>query len=187
MRNHAGSFRSCLSVVLNLAHVPTTAPEHRLSRVGYPQTMPDDSESYLVNVEAAIYADGSYLLVRRAEAEDHAAGRIGLVGGTVEGVPEGSGVLERTVAREAREEVGVAVSDPTYVDSTAFVTDGGDPVVDVVFCCRHASGTPEVREEDEVVDVFWLDPESAIADEDVPPWTTRSIRQAEKRRQSLGW
>lgn len=149
--------------------------------------MPTAPRSYVVNVEAAIYADGSYLLVRRAQAEDHAAGALALVGGKVEGVTDATDVLEATLAREVDEEVGVAVTDLRYVESVAFVTDAGDPVVDVVFLCRHEAGTPTVRDDEEVAAVTWMTPEAVLADDDVPPWTARSVEAAEERRQALGW
>jgi len=62
---------------------------------------------YVVNVEGATYRDGEYLLARRSDAEDHAAGAWSLIGRRVEGIPDGDDVLLATLAREIREEVGV--------------------------------------------------------------------------------
>ena len=39
---------------------------------------------FIVNTEAAIYRDGSYLLCRRSEKEEHAPGGLALIGGKVE-------------------------------------------------------------------------------------------------------
>jgi ADP-ribose pyrophosphatase YjhB (NUDIX family) len=73
------------------------------------------NERYVVNVQAAIARDGEFLLARRAENEDHGAGTMALVGGTVEGMSEAEDALERTVRREVREEVGVVVDDLRYL------------------------------------------------------------------------
>lgn len=81
---------------------------------------------YAVNVEAAIYRDDEYLLIQRGDTEEHAAGTLALVGGTVEAT-ESEEILERTLRREVREEVDVTIADPQYVQSNAFVADEGRP------------------------------------------------------------
>jgi 8-oxo-dGTP diphosphatase len=143
--------------------------------------------SYVVNVEAAIYRDGEYLLARRAEAEDHAAGLWGLVGGKVEGVAEAADVLESTVRREVREEVGVELGRLAYVESAAFVGDGGTHVVNVVFLCEHDDGVPDVREPEELSEVQWYPPASIEGNDDVPEFTREYVANAESRRERLGW
>jgi len=70
------------------------------------------SDLYAVNVEGAVYRDGEYLPIRRSEAEDHAAGEWGLVGGTVEGHPEADDALFATLRREVLEEVGAVAWVP---------------------------------------------------------------------------
>lgn len=132
-----------------------------------------------MNVEAAISRDGEYLLVRRSDEEDHAAGEYGLPGGTVETESSDGGALEATLRREVREEVGPTVADPEYVDSTAFVTDTGESAVNVVFRCRHESGEARVADPDEVAGVEWLTPAEIRDRKVVPPWTRRSVERAE--------
>jgi 8-oxo-dGTP diphosphatase len=149
--------------------------------------MSEDRVEYVVNAEAAIYRDGEYLLARRAEQEDHAAGTWSLVGGKVEGVAEAENVLERTVRREVREEVGVELGATEYVESAAFVGDGGAHVVNVVFLCEHDEGTPEVREPEELAAVEWVDPDAIRSHEDVPGFTARYVAAAERERRRLGW
>jgi 8-oxo-dGTP diphosphatase len=149
--------------------------------------MTESRLEYVVNVEAAIYRDGEYLLAQRAEQEDHAAGTWSLVGGKVEGVAEANDVLERTVRREVREEVGVELGATQYVESTAFVADGGSHVVNVVFLCEHESGTPEVREPEELAAVEWVDPDAVSDREDVPGFTEAYVAAAERERRGLGW
>ena len=144
------------------------------------------NERYVVNVQAAVVRDGEFLLVRRAENEDHAPGTLALVGGTVEGMTEAADALERTVRREVREEVGVEVGDLRYLESSAFVA-GNDPCVNVVFLARHDEGTARVRDAEEVAAVQWLDADAAVDHPDVPPWTAASVESAEAERADLGW
>lgn len=146
-----------------------------------------ESARFVVNVETAVHRDGRYLLAERAATEDHAAGALSLVGGTVEREAGGEGVLAATARRELREEVGVTVAETAYVTSGQFVADGGAPVVNVVLLGRHESGEGEVREPEEVASVGWFTPE-AVADHDhVPPFTRRYVAAAEERRRALGW
>lgn len=64
---------------------------------------------YIVNVEEAILKDGRYLMVVRGEAETHARGALTFPGGKVEAAGDFQDVLEGTLRREIREEVGVEV------------------------------------------------------------------------------
>ncbi|WP_440005986.1 NUDIX domain-containing protein [Halomicrococcus sp. SG-WS-1] len=144
------------------------------------------NQRYVVNVEAAVVRDGEFLVARRAENEDHAAGTLSFVGGTVEGIEEAEDALERTARREVREEVGVEVGELRYVESGAFLADG-DPCVNVVFLGRHESGTARPREPEEVAEVFWLTADEVVDHPDAPPWTEASVERAEQRRADLGW
>lgn len=142
---------------------------------------------YVVNVEAAVYRDGEYLLAERSAEENHAAGLLSLVGGKVEGVENAPTVLEDTVRRELREEVGVEVRDPEYVTSAAFVSDGGASVVNVVFLCRYDAGEARPREPEEVAAVHWLSPDAVADHPDAPAFTVEYVDRVEERRQELGW
>ncbi|WP_435344644.1 NUDIX domain-containing protein [Haloarchaeobius sp. HRN-SO-5] len=146
-----------------------------------------DRTRYTVNAEAAIYRDGEYLLVERAPEEDHAAGLLGLVGGTVDGAGHDTGALEGTVHREVREEVDVSVTDLHYVQSNAFVADDGTECLNVVFLARHDGGEPTVADPEEVAATHWLRPEAVETHPKAPEWTAAFTALAEERRQSLGW
>lgn len=143
-----------------------------------------DVTGFAVNVEAAVHRDGEYLLVERAAAEDHAAGELALVGGTVEPVESGDDVLAATARREVSEEVGVAVGAVAYVTSATFESDRGTPCVNVVFLARHGAGDAEVREPEEVAAVHWRRPGDV---DDAPPYTREYVVEAEERRRELGW
>ena len=144
-------------------------------------------ESYVVNVEGAIVRDGRYLLIVRSLEDTHAPGALALVGGKVENAGIVSDILEDTLRREVREEVGLELVEMAYLGSSAFVADDGDPVVDIVFLCRPAPGEPTPGDPAEVADLMWLTASEIRSRPDTPPWTLRSIKAAERVRSRLGW
>jgi ADP-ribose pyrophosphatase YjhB (NUDIX family) len=146
------------------------------------------SYRYIVNVEAAILKDGRYLMIVRGEQESHAPGVLTLVGGKVENAGNTGDILGTTLRREVREEVAVELEgELAYVEGNAFVADDGEPVVDIVFLCRYAGGTPTIADPGEVAAIRWMTPEQILADPLAPPWTRQSIERAEQVRLARGW
>lgn len=141
---------------------------------------------YLVNVETAVFRAGQYLLVERADDEEHAAGALAMVGGTVEST-DVDDALERTLDRELREEVDVSATDHRYVLSNTFVSDTDVPVVNTVFLSRHDSGEPRVAEPEEVASVGWYTLDDARDNPDLPPWTEQHLLAVDGSRRELGW
>ncbi|ACR79242.1 NUDIX hydrolase [Kosmotoga olearia] len=142
-----------------------------------------DRKWCIVNVEAAIFNGDKWLVIKRSEKEEHAPGAISFVGGKVEVKKASLNILEETLKREIMEEVGIEVYDDLqYVESKSFFTDKGDPVVDIVFLCRHRSGEPRCVNEDEVAGVFWLTAQEILEDVNTPIWVKQSLRIAEKMR-----
>mgnify|MGYP002762715941 CR=1 FL=1 len=155
------------------------------------------TDSYVVNVDAAIYrlrdaggdgvagpADPEYLLIERGADEEHAAGMLGLPGGTMETAPSDpveGGAIESTVRRELREEVGVEVGAVRVVTSGVFQLDTGDPCLNVVCLAEHEAGDPYPAAPDEVAAVGWYTPER-IAGDDVPGFTRGYVERAEAER-----
>src|SRR5258708_5716846 len=141
---------------------------------------------HIVNVEGAIVRDGHYLLVIRGQAETHAAGMLSLVGGKVDDAGDTVNILEETLQREIREEVGIEVGDMIYVHSTAFIDGANFPVIDVVFLCRWMAGEATIVDADEVAEIRWLNANEILTNPDTPDWTRNSVRRAEKMRNMLG-
>lgn len=138
--------------------------------------------AYVVNVEVFLHRDGRWLLIRRG-AEMHAPGTLAGPGGKVEVEGEVPGVLEETGRREVLEEVGVDLTGTSfsYVDSARFVTDDGDPVVNVILAAPLPAGAqPDAASPDEVAGVVWVTLDEALADPDCPPWTRRSLTRAHR-------
>ncbi|MDK2954115.1 NUDIX hydrolase [Kosmotoga sp. DU53] len=142
-----------------------------------------DRKWCIVNVEAAIYREDKWLVIKRSEKEEHAPGAISFVGGKVEVTKASLNILEEALKREIMEEVGIEVYDDIqYIESKSFLTDKGEPVVDVVFLCRYKSGEPRCVSVDEVSGVFWLSAQEILEDVNTPIWVKQSLRIAEKMR-----
>lgn len=139
--------------------------------------------SYIVNVEAAILKDDTWLLAKRSTTEEHAAGAIAMIGGKVEGLDILDDVLEKNLKREIKEEVGITVLDELrYVRSCVFITDDGRPVVDIVFLCYHQEGEPAILDTTELSSIEWLTYQEIEDHNEIPPWTKESLRIAESLR-----
>ena len=133
----------------------------------------------IVNVEAAIYKEDKWLLMRRSEMEEHGAGLITLVGGKVEESGSISDILEKTLHREVLEEVGIEVENLQYLESKAFLTGSREPIVDIVFVCEHKSGEPQAVDKNEVAEVFWMKALDILANKEIPSFVKDSIEKAE--------
>jgi 8-oxo-dGTP pyrophosphatase MutT (NUDIX family) len=150
-----------------------------------PGRRPPRTQLYIVNVEAAVFSGDRWLVIKRSEEEEHAPGTLSLVGGKVEGAAETPSILEKTLVREVLEEVGIEVEDElVYLESKTFLTDKGEPVVDVVFVCERKGG--EARCADLEVDaVYWMTAEEVMGHEKAPGYLKDTIRAAETVRLRL--
>ncbi len=139
------------------------------------------AERYIVNVEAAIYNDeGKWLVIKRSQQEDHAPGALTLVGGKVEVNGSEDEVLEQTLRREVREEVGIEVdSEIRYLESKSFQGGDGQLVVDIVFLTSHRSGRAEVCDPEEVSEVHWLSLEEIRKKERAPAYLPGTVERAQ--------
>lgn len=142
---------------------------------------------YIVSVEGAIYRDDKWLIIRRSEQEECAPGRLALVGGKVENVSNvPANVLEETLKREVREEVGITIDVVDYLKSKAFVMEDGQTVIDVIFLCKHKSGEPRCASPDEVATVRWLTAQEIENSDKAPLYLKKSIAEAETMRLNRG-
>ncbi len=140
-----------------------------------------DSLFYIVNVEAAIYHDDKWLIITRSQKEKHAGGTLALVGGKVETQDIGNDILEKTLKREILEEVGIEIyDDMQYVKSSFFITQEGQPVVDIVFLCKYKQGEPRALIPDELSAVEWMSTHDILKNGAVPVWTKDSIEKSQK-------
>jgi 8-oxo-dGTP diphosphatase len=142
---------------------------------------PAGRPAFVVNIEVFLEHEGRWLLIRRGAGEAHAPGSLAGVGGVVEVGDAGVDVLEDTARREVAEEIGVDLAGVklSYVESSFFVTDDGDPTINVVFGARlPASARPVMASAAEVAELIWMTAEEAVTAASCPPWIRRSLGRA---------
>lgn len=141
---------------------------------------------FFVNVECAIYKDDKWLMIVRSEKEEHAAGMLSMVGGTVEYTDSDESVLEDAVRREVLEEVGVSLSGTIeYLESKHFITSDGQRVLDIVFMADYLSGEPRAISTDEVESVQWMTLEEIQKHPQTPAWIRQSMKIADRARKKV--
>ncbi|WP_227394494.1 NUDIX hydrolase [Jeotgalibacillus aurantiacus] len=141
---------------------------------------------FVVNVEAEIYKDDKWLMIRRSEKEEHAGGGLAFVGGQVDHEGFSYDILERSLEREVFEEVGIKVEVEQYVNSSSFVTDKGEHVVDIVFLCRHLSGEAFAKSEDEVDEVYWFTQKELMEQTGLPDFLMWNLEMVFKKTSAAG-
>jgi len=134
---------------------------------------------FIVNVEAAINHEGKWLVIERSQKEEHAGGMLSLVGGKVEQGQQPVEMLESNLKREVLEEVDLEIKNVNYLDSSAFVTDKNEHVLNIVFLCEYQSGIAYPKSPDEVEDVKWMSSVEIERHRKAPVYLIESIKQAE--------
>lgn len=138
---------------------------------------------FMVNTEAVIFRDGKYLIIKRSEKEEHAGGELSLVEGEVEAGEDSAGVLENTIIRKVKEDVGLSVvGKPRYIQSIKFVTDTGVHVVHISFLCEEVEGEAYAANADKVDGVYWMTPEDLYEHAKAADYLKDSVERAEALR-----
>lgn len=140
---------------------------------------------FIINVEAAIFFSGKYLLIRRGANEEHSPGTLSLPGGKVDQLAVSPEALEQAVRREIHEEVGLTLGSLHYLESKSFVMDTSEWCVSVCFFCQDTNGDASIKSSDEVQEIVWCKTEELVAGDSCPPWTKQSIHAAENLRLKL--
>lgn len=123
-----------------------------------------------VAITAIIVKDGRYLITRRSQNKRRFPGMWTVPGGKMETsdylqLPKDTehywyNVLERTLRREVKEEVGIDISNIEYVTSLATVHDDGSPSLVISCVADYVSG--EINLQKEESDQFaWVNLEEA--------------------------
>lgn len=118
-----------------------------------------------VAITAIIVKDGKYLITRRSPNKKRFPGMWTVPGGKMETndylqLPKDTehywyNVLERTLRREVKEEVGIDIDNIVYVTSLAMVHDDGSPSL-VISCMADQAGG-EIKLQEEELDKFaWV-------------------------------
>jgi 8-oxo-dGTP diphosphatase len=131
-----------------------------------------EANKYLheVAITAIIVKDGKYLITRRSPAKRRFPGMWTVPGGKLEtndylALPKDTknywyNVLERTLKREIKEEVGIDIDNVEYITSLATVHDDGSPSL-VISCIANYIGGDIALKEDEADLHAWVDLEEA--------------------------
>jgi 8-oxo-dGTP pyrophosphatase MutT (NUDIX family) len=141
---------------------------------------------HVVNIEGAVVKGNTYLIIQRGLKEEHAAGKMSLIGGKVEFESDENNIIESTLRREIKEEVGIEIEDQMhYVTSQGFVSDRNDTVVDIIFLCTYKSGNPHILNRDEVENISWMTYKEIINNPHTPIYLKNQIESIEKLRNTL--
>ncbi|SFG25742.1 NUDIX domain-containing protein [Sporolactobacillus nakayamae] len=135
---------------------------------------------FLVIVEAAIYHEGRWLIIKRSEREKHAAGLLALVGGKVDLNDHPNDILEHALRREIKEEIAIDVGELTYVKSASFLLPEGRCALEAIFLCSPKSGIPHAVSADEIAEFYWLTTEEVLSHPKAPDYLKDQIVQAER-------
>jgi len=109
---------------------------------------------HVVFVEAWVKKDDKYLLAKRSSKDDQAAGKWAVPGGKVD-MDLGDNIIENSLRREIKEEVGVEVSDFRFFASRSFIRSSGHHVVALSFIADYKSGEAKPLEDQD--EVKWVE------------------------------
>lgn len=118
-----------------------------------------------VAITAIIVRNGKFLLIRRPKNKKRFPGMWTVPGGKLEtadytSLPKDTkdywyNVLEKTLAREVREEVGIKINNVEYLTSLATVHQDGAPSL-VISCLANYKGGKIKLQEEESDDFAWV-------------------------------
>ena len=136
-----------------------------------------DPPRFIVFVGGYVFKDGKLLLAQRSYDEGHLPGYWAVPGGKVD-IPDEItySLLEKTIAREIDEEVGIEISDTmTLLLNNNFVRTDGQNVIAINFACEYKSGTPKPL--DGTIDVKWVS-QAELKDLKIEPTVLKQINLA---------
>lgn len=123
-----------------------------------------------VVITAIIKKDGKYLITKRSQNKKRFPGKWTVPGGRLEThdyleLEKDTefywyNVLERTLKREVKEEVGIDITNIEYITSLATVHDDGSPSI-VISCVADYVSGDVILQEDESDDFAWVSPEES--------------------------
>lgn len=120
----------------------------------------DNAHFHIVLVKGWVEKDGKFLLAKRAATELHMPGVWSLPGGKIDKGNEKvqPHIVEKTLKREIKEEVGIDIEDEVgLVYTSSFTRVDSAHVVNLTFLCRYKAGEAKALEETAEVRWFSLD------------------------------
>lgn len=127
-------------------------------------------------VKGWIRKGDKFLLAQRGKGDAHQAGAWSLPGGNVESEIE-IGILEKTLQREIKEEVGIEVGDAMrLIYNNSFMREADNShVVNLTFLCDWKSGEPKPLED--TAEVNWFTLEELRNFKNPPDYLEKEIKQ----------
>jgi len=139
----------------------------------------DNAKFHIVLVKGWLKKENKFLLAKRADSEGHAAGWWSLPGGKIDDLDNTEYVLQKTLAEEFIEEVGVEIEEEIeLVYNNSFVRSDGTHVVGLTFLCHWKSG--EAKPLEDTAEVKWMTLDELNNFEDKQEFLVREIRHLEK-------
>jgi ADP-ribose pyrophosphatase YjhB (NUDIX family) len=133
---------------------------------------------YIVITQGIITDGERFVVIVRSEQDEYYPGVLTFPGGRVEAEGNAADVLEETVRRELREEVGLDVGRVVYLMSELF-TDKSGGVISAVFLCEYVGGEPAIGDPNEVAAALWLTAAEIIAHPRTPPRVRSKLAKAQ--------
>jgi len=115
----------------------------------------DNAQFHIVAVKGWVEKDNKFLLAKRSAKELHKPNSWSLPGGKVEGEIEEPCILQKTLKKEIKEEVGIEISDDIeLLYNNSFKRVDGAHVVMLTFLCHYKSG--EAKPIEDTSEVKWF-------------------------------
>lgn len=118
----------------------------------------DNTSFYSILVNAVIVNEGKILISQRSMSEKHQPGAWTIPGGKIEnydGKEEIFCIVETTLEKEVREEVGVEISKNAHlIMNNTFRHTKGHMVLALVFVCEYLNG--EAKPLEDTINVKWI-------------------------------
>ncbi len=93
---------------------------------------------------------GQVLLGKRSLSEDVFPGLWGIPGGKIEADQTGKDIVEETLKREAKEEMGIEIEVGEYLESSCRISEDSGKIY-LIFSAKHLSGEPQALEDTDEV------------------------------------
>ncbi len=129
-----------------------------------------DQYLHEVAITAIIYKGSKYLIIQRSKSKKRFPSRWTVPGGRLEtadyiSLPKDTkdywyNVLEKTLSREVREEVGIEIKDIDYLTSLATIHTDGAPSLVISCLAGYQSGKIKLQKE-EADNFAWVTPKEA--------------------------
>ena len=139
----------------------------------------DNAQFHIVAVKAWIEKDNKFLLAKRGPKELHKPNTWSLPGGKIEDEIEEPNILQKTLRREIKEEVGIEITDDIeLIYNNSFIRIDGAHVVILTFLCHYKSG--EAKPLEDTAETKWFTIEELKRLVGVEDFLKREISELEK-------